>query len=118
MDFNAAKPSSRGSANTFPDPPSSLQGVVDAAKEAAQIPTTPTVTPQEQFIDQFGSKQPTTPPVTETSILTDIKPSVVENPGSTAEIALQPEDPQATFVQDIKTAVSKLEEATKDKAVA
>lgn len=45
-------------------------------------------------------------------------PQVVDNPNPTNEITLQPEDPRATFVQEVKAAVERLGQSTGEKAAA
>lgn len=110
-------------ANPSVDPSlTNLENVVAAAKvEAAAVKS-----PAGQFTAQFGVK----PSVTEAPIaadpnLADVRP-LAETPtvppdpsiNPTAEAVSQPEDPQATFVQDIKAAVEKLEKTTKEKVPA
>ncbi|MBI2613450.1 MAG: hypothetical protein HYW62_01650 [Candidatus Levybacteria bacterium] len=74
------------------DQVANLQDVVDAAREEAAA------NPIDQFNAQFGSGA--TPPAAE---VPELKPE---------------ENPQATFVKDIKAAVEKLEKATKEKVAA
>ena len=109
-----------------------LEGVVAAAQEAAAQPTTPVQaaeTPEGQFVNQFGSgvTQPVvetpssimpntdsnTPPAVDMSVPQPSTDNLVpEQTQPVVEVLAQPEeDPQATFVQDVKDAVKKLEEA-------
>lgn len=121
MNPNAGEPVNPGGAavavgeqpvnNPPTNPLADLEGVVAAAQEAAQA--TPPVqasaeTPQGQFVDQFGSG-PATPPVAE--VPTNVPVAPLDS--GTIEAVPPPEDPQATFVQEVRNAVKKLEEATK-----
>jgi hypothetical protein len=102
MDFNAGGPST---------PSDAVPPVVPASQGA--IPT-----PQDEFKTQFGSNQP---PVAETPAPVVDTPPVVSpsyNPIPTVEIAPSKEDPQAVFVREVKAAVEKLEQATKEKTIA
>ena len=124
--------------NTTPaaeNPLAGLESVVAAAaQEAAAAQTTPSVqtpteTPEGQFQEQFGKPAPgsidtalagletTPPPAADVSIPQPSADSLV--PEQTQPVAEAPakseEDPQATFVQEIKDAVGKLEQATSQK---
>lgn len=106
-------------APNMPSDLSDLQKLVNAAKE--QVPTDS----KSAFVKQFGSAEGATPVSQPTPI---VEPSTAEVPSvdqqvasdiaqTVTEVVAQPEeDPQATFVQDIKDAVNKLDEATKEKA--
>ena len=119
------------------NPLDKLEGVVAAAKlEAAAQPTVPVQAPEEtpkgQFENQFGSGPAippvaesapdlidtalanlgTTPPAVDVSALQPSADNLVPEQTQPVETLAQPEeDPQAAFVQDIKDAVEKLEEA-------
>jgi hypothetical protein len=97
MDFNAGGPST----------PS------DAVPPVVPVPQGVQPTPQDEFKAQFGASQP---PVAEAPVV-DTAPVVSPNldPTPTAEVAPSAEDPQAVFVREVKVAVEKLEQATKER---
>ena len=99
-----------------------VEDLVAVAKQEAAAPASP----MDQFAAQFGSGVTTPPPVgevpsssmpnTNSSIPPVANISVPEQTQPVAEVLAKPEeDPQATFVQEIKDAVGRLEEATRKK---